>query len=111
MVLPAVGVVIRSAPPAKITGTLVAPLNVPKADVGLTLSVNPAEVGAGELATVPTRACSRSFTLEATRGEEELPASASMRWPLPMWVASKTGALGKLSLSKRMLKTVFELTP
>ena len=41
MVAPATGVVFRVAPLANVTGTEVAPLNVPKADVELTVSVKP----------------------------------------------------------------------
>src|SRR5205814_8565618 len=107
----AVGLVFRLSPFTTITGALVAPLKVPSADVGLTFRVKPVTVGVGEAATVPIKACSRSFTLDATRGAEELLASASMRWPLPMCVASKIGALVMLNLSKRVLNMVLELTP
>jgi len=69
---------------ANVTGTEVAPLRVPKADVGLIVMVKPEAVGAGEAATVPIRACSRSFTLVARSGVVLVLESASMRWPLPM---------------------------
>ena len=100
----------RVAPLANVTATLVAPLKVPKADVGLMVMVKPDVVGAGEAATVPIRACSRSFTFVASSGVTLLLESASMRWPAPMWVASNAGAV-MFSLSERTLNTVLEFTP
>src|SRR5260370_11655069 len=109
MFMPGVGVTFRVAPLAKVTGRLVTPLSVPKADVGLTFNVKPDVVGAGEAATVPSRACSRNFTRVANSGVVLLLASASMRWPLPMWVASNGGRT-RLILSVRTLNIVLELT-
>ena len=72
--------------------------------------VKPDAVGAGDAATVPIRACSRNLTLVAVIGAVLLLASASMRWPLPMCVASNAGAV-MFSLSARTLYTVLEFTP
>src|SRR5258708_25761263 len=86
--MPGFGVTFRVAPLANVTGTAVAPLSVPKADVGLTFKVKPDVVGAGEAATVPSRACSRSFTLLARSGGVFVVASAPMAWPFSLWGAS-----------------------
>src|SRR5580765_8515646 len=102
MVAPATGVVLRVAPLANVTATLVAPLQVPKAEVGLMVMVKPDAVGAGDAASVPIKACSRSFTLLARMAGALVLESPSMRWPLPMWVASNAGAV-MFSLSARTL--------
>src|SRR5260370_30337263 len=109
MFVPGFGVTFRVAPLARGSGRLATPLSVPEADVGLTFSVKRDVVGAGVAATVPSRACSRNFTRVARSGVVLLLASASIRWPLPMWVASNGGE-ATLSLSVRTLNIVLELT-
>src|SRR5215472_16639821 len=89
-----------------VTGTEVAPLRVAKAELELRVSVKPEEVGAGEAATVPNRACSRSFSFDARIGLVVPSASASTRWPLPILLALKAGGELRLSLSVRTMNCV-----
>src|SRR5690348_812572 len=93
-----------------LTAMDVCPVRLAKAEVGLRFRVNPDAVGAGDAATVPINACSRSLMLSATIGEAlTLSVSASTRCPLPMWLASKAGGVPRLSLSERTANLVLLL--